>query len=259
MVNGDFIFNDKHSLHDMGLITEIVSMPLFAEPKTTYDDLPGTDGELNFSVANPKNRLCFKPRIIELQCHFAEESHNPAMLMERISSLASWLASDVDGSLYFDDDSDFYYTAHAANLFNIERITDFSCTFPLVFKCDPFKYKLPVVLLEEVSAVGTLEVPFSNGGYYCPVTMMVYCSASGGFSVYNTRFPDKILTINHQGTDDVPIIIDTDKMSVTFNRGSILHKCEGDFFELAPGDNTLVFSSPNSNISAEVFFGERYL
>ena len=258
MANDHFTFNGNHSFIDMGILTEIKSLPLFAEPKTIYDDLPGTDGEVNFSQSNPKERLCFKPRIIELECHFADDNENSFGFIQKISALASWLATGEEKILFFDDDLDFYYLAHVANLFNIERITDFSGTFPLVFKCDPFKYRLPGTLFE-TKGTGTLEVNISNSGYYSPFSMEVYCSASGGFSVYNKRSPDKILTVNYKGDQNTPFKIDTGKMTVSFNGISVIHRCDGDFFELAPGDNTLVFTAPGSQIATDIYFQERFL
>ncbi len=70
-MSDNFTFNGKHSLNGMGLHSQIISRPLFAEPKTIYEDIPGTDGEISFTTLNPKKRMCFKRRIIELECNFA--------------------------------------------------------------------------------------------------------------------------------------------------------------------------------------------
>lgn len=253
MATDNFTFNGKHSFNDMGLISTLVSRPLFAEPKTAAEDLPGTDGEADFSLANPAGRLCFKPRIIELECHFASETESTADYYEKMATIAKWLAEGEKCELRFDDEPNIVYFANAANLFNTERITDFSGSFPLVFKCDPFRY----ASFESVCEGGG-TVKCVNSGYYCGFTLYITGKTEKGYKIKNNRFPDKILSVNFPLTEEGVITVNTADMTVTHNGISILSKCGGDFFELAPGENKISITG-GSGVSAEIFFTARHL
>lgn len=249
----NFVFNDKHSLNDMGLYAEMKSRPLFAEPKTVYEDIPGTDGEVNFTSANPKGRMCFKPRIIELECHFADIGESRADYINKTAEIAAWLATDENKILTFDDESGIQYMAHAANLFNIENITDFSGTFPLVFKCLPFRYST-----EEITLDSGILTDVYNGGYYTNAVFEVTGTTASGFTLYSDREPDKFFTVN-TAINGATVIIDTEAMTATMNGVSILHDCEGDFFELHPQHNIISISPDDGSVSFTVTYRERYL
>lgn len=251
-MSDNFVFNSKHSLDDMGLYTEIITRPLFAEPKTIYEDIPGTDGEVSFTSSNPKGRMCFKPRIIELECHFAGDDESTAGYIRRASELAAWLATDENKILTFDDEDGIQYLAHAANLFNIERITDFSGTFPLVFKCDPFRYNTSVGMFMDTSTVC-----ITNKGYYTPAKITVSGTAPYGFSLFNSS-DSKKLTVNAP-LDGTVAVIDTGAMTAAINGISVLHQCVGEFFEIAPGESIVNFEGTNSDVTVVVEFAERYL
>lgn len=249
----NFIFNGLHSLNDMGVYTEMKSRPLFAEPKTIYEDIAGGDGELNFTSSNPKGRMCFKPRIIELECHFADIEGKPSDYISKSSEIAAWLATDKDKVLTFDDEPGIQYMAHAANLFNIEDVTDFSGTFPLVFKCEPFKYSV-----NEITTVPSVLTDIFNGGYYTDAIFEVTGICKNGFTLSTDREPEKFLTVNTP-VDGATVVIDTSDMSVKMNGISILSKCEGDFFELHPNHNIISLSPDDGSLKFTVRYRERYL
>lgn len=252
-MSDNFTFDGKHSLNDMGLYTEIVTRPLFAEPKTVYEDIPGTDGEINFNVSNPKNRMCFKPRIIELECHIVGSNESRSAYTKKILEIASWLAVGENKVLAFDDEPDIHYMAHAANLFNIENITDFSGTFPLVFKCEPFKYDNTECRMASFESYMWIE----NPGYYVYPKIDVSCTMPNGFTLIHGE-TDKKLTINTP-VDGI-VSIDMERMTVEMNGISILHKCEGEFFELPPGGSGITLNEdPEMGASIFVEFCPRYL
>lgn len=252
-LSDNFTFKGKHSLNHMGLYTQIITRPLFAEPKTVYEDIPGTDGELNFNIKNPMRRMCFKPRIIELECHFAGSTEEKADFNNKITELASWLATGVDSPLLFDDEPEVRYMAHVANLYNIENITDFSGTFPLVFKCQPFKY------LPEPIVCGNMgSITYENKGYYTPTVIYVSGVTSDGFKVTDS-LSRKSLTVNAP-LEYSTAVIDTEKMTVKINDVSVLHKCEGDFFELSPGTGTVsVSGGTGTPLHVELCYNPRFL
>ena len=247
-----FTFNGKHSLNDMGIYSELKSHSLFAEPKTIYDDIAGCDGELDFSSSNEKGRVCFRPRIIELECHFAGENESRESFIRKTSEIALWLATNGYKELHFENEPGIMYYATALNLFNIEHITDFSGTFPLVFKCMPFKYCV------EKDSISTNEnaLIINNDGYYCGLELTLSGVVSSGFKISNG---DKSLTVNMPLDQGDTLTIDTDNMSVFHNGLPALYKCDGDFFELTPGENTIELEGDWSELSMAVTYRRRYL
>lgn len=248
-----FIFNEKHSLRNMGIYIESTRMPLFPEPKTIYEDIPGKDGEMNFSDNNPKGRMCFKPRIIEMECHLAGYDDSRESYMQKISNLTNWLLTSENKRLIFDSEPNIYYMAHVANLFNIQEITDHSGTFPLIFKCEPFRYSI-----EELACVGTDSVGTTNPGYYTPVIIRVSGITPSGIKLTHEQ-SGKTLHINTP-FENTYALIDSEKMTVTMNGISILHKCEGEFFELLPGKNDIsVDYGEGGSGDIYIMYSERYL
>ena len=248
----NFTFNGKHSFNDMGIYAELKSHPLFAEPKVTYDDIAGCDGELDFSAKNARGRVCFKPRIIELECHFAGSGESRANFMRKTSEIASWLTTNSQKELRFENEPDIMYYATALNLFNIEHITDFSGTFPLVFKCLPFRYN---ITKDTVSASGN-KLTINNNGYYCGLQLTLTGTISSGFKI---GCGDRKLTVNMALSKGNTLTIDTEQMTVFHNGVSVLHKCDGDFFELSPGSNTIELTGSYSGVSMTASYRKRYL
>lgn len=252
-MSDNFIFDGRHSLDNFGIHIDSVKRSLFPEPKTMYEDIPGKDGELNFSTDNLKGRMCFKPRIIELECHFAGYGKNRETYIERMSSLANWLATSENKRLTFDSEPNVYYMAHAANLFNVQDITDYSGTFPLVFKCEPFRY-----CVEQFACYGTDSVGTTNLGYYTPLIIWIDGVATDSIKITHNQ-TGKTLSIN-TAFDNARAIIDTEKMTVTMNGISILHKCEGEFFELVPGSNGIsVDYGEGGSGDITIMYSERFL
>ena len=249
----NFIFDGKHSLNDMDIYTELKSYPLFAEPKTVYEDIAGADGELNFTSCNPRQRMCFKPRIIELECHFADKSESKTGYANKIRTIANWLATANDKVLTFESEPGIEYMAHAANLFNIENITDFSGTFPLVFKCQPFKFST-----EEKVVGPTTVASIYNSGYYTDIVFEITGTSSSGFTLSSDNNPDKQLKVN-AAMSGATVIVDSSDMSVKMNGVSILNKCEGDFFELHPGQDIISISPSNGSVKFTAKYRERFL
>lgn len=248
----NFTFGGHHSFDDMGIYADLISRPLFPEPKTIYQDIPGTDGELNLSDKNPKGRMCFKPRIIEFECHLAGDEED-IPLPTVLNHLIPMLAEGEEERLILDCDKSVYYKAHVANLFNLSHITEQSVTFPLIFKCDPFRYAINETVIE-----GKYDFDFVNDGYYAPFTFEVTGTAPHGFQLTNLTNPDLFISVNTP-LDGATAVINTQAMDVTINGVSVLSKCEGTFFELSPGRNWIMADGEGANISSVLKFTERYL
>ena len=250
MIAKGFTFDGVHS-SDMGLTTELVSIPLRSEPKTIYADVSGRYGELDLSYSNPEQRLYYRPRIIEFMCHC--RIPDDTSQLNELSIIADYLFKKGDKKLFLDGDEHFYYKAHVANLFNVTYETEYSFSFPLIFKCDPFLYTAHGKEYEEAFVVEA-----ENDGYYADPVIEVYGTAPNGFVLESDRFPDKSLTVNvpiNQNT----VIIDREKMDVTINGVSCLSQCRGDFFEIAPGENRISVDGDSAELRLKVTFDTRQL
>ena len=248
----DFTFSGRHSRRNMGLYSELVSRPLFPEPKTVFQEIPGVDGEMDFSENNPKERICFKPRIIEFECHasaYIEDVSMPALFDNIVSSLFNG-----EGKLILDCDPDVFYKARVANLFNLTHITDQSVSFPLIFRCDPFRYSHTETVIEND---GLFE--FENSGYYTPFVLEVTGDAPNGFYITELGNNPKSLYVNTP-LDNATAIINTETMDVTIGGISVLSKCSGNFPELSPGQNQFTVGDADGNsLSCRLKYRERYL
>lgn len=247
----DFKFKNI-TASQMGVYCKIVSYPLFPEPKTCFEDLPGCDGEMDFSANNERGRTCFKPRYIELECHVAQDNGSKKEFSEKLSKIASWLHSESQEELIFTDDENMVYLAKAANLFNIENVTETSATFPLIFRCDPFKYKAEKTILTTDSNIVTVQ----NGGYFSGFDLKLTGVISNPFEITNGT---KKLRIDYPLTNESTLKITTEQMNVTHNGLSILNYCDGEFFELSPGENQITLNGDFSSLQMELSFRERYL
>jgi phage-related protein len=144
--------------------------------------------------------------------------------------------------------------AHVANLFNVQDITDFSGSFPLVFRCEPFRYST-----EELACTGTNTTGTYNLGYYTPLIIWIDGDATDSIRITHNQ-TGKTLSINTAFENNARAIIDTEKMTVTMNGISILHKCEGEFFELIPGNNSIsVDYGEGGSGDITIMYSERFL
>lgn len=252
-MNG-FRFNKKHSLDDMEIYTVLAKKPLFAEPKTALEETSMVDGEWDYSRVNPRGRLFFKPRLLEYECHFVGEDEDEESFNQKARELAAWLAPGEIGSLEPDDEPDIFYRAKAINLYNIEAVTDYSGSFPLVFRCEPFRYakRLSRVQMEDSSNA----VSLNNPGYYVPPVITIAGSADAPFTV---RCGTKSLVVNQGLSNGAEVAINMAELCVYKDGLPINNQVNGDFFELAPGKNTISVEGNNLQISLLVEFRAQYL
>lgn len=250
MIPMGFRFGDTYTSNH-GMISELVSMPLRSEPKTVYTDIAGKDGELNLNFSNSKKRFIYRPRIIEFMCHCY--MHEDASIANELYLISDSFFKHRDEKLILDSDPNYYYKAHVANLFNVTFETQYSFSFPLIFKCDPFVY---TKFTQNYS--GENEVVVQNDGYYTNSIIEVSGSAPYGFTLQSSQFPDKFLTVN-MPLNDTTAIIDTEKMDVTINGVSCLSHCQGEFFELEPGFNHIMVSGNSTDVKINVAFDLRFV
>lgn len=250
-----FKFGGKHSLDDMEVYTVLKQKPLFAEPKTTLEELPATDGESDYSRVNPRRRLFFKPRIIEYECHFVGEDEDEESFNRKAREIAAWLAGAGESRLEPDDEPDIYYMAKCLNLYNIDAVTPYSGCFPLVFRCEPYRYaRRETVVVQEEAADGD-SVVVNNPGYYTAPVITVSGVAPSGFTL---ACNGASLNVG-QALDGASVVVDMNRMEITKDGLSVTHTADGSFFELPSGRSEVTVSGTGLAVSVSIQFRAQYL
>lgn len=134
------IFNGKHSYSDMGLILLSKDRPILPEAKEVVEDLPGMDGEHDYSKVNSDNELKFKPRTHEITFYFDRNKINwrdPRVIRQAARKVAAWLGYG-EAILVFDDEKDKQELAKVSNKLNLENQIESGRPFTVNFKCRPF-------------------------------------------------------------------------------------------------------------------------
>lgn len=129
-------FNGRHS-SEFGLVMFSRNRPILPEPKIVAEDLPGVDGEYDFSAVNPDGEVKYKPRMQDID--FTLKERNPTRLRVKANQIAAWLACG-EQILIFDDEPDKFYLAMVANKLDLDNQILSIKKFTVHFKCRPVKY-----------------------------------------------------------------------------------------------------------------------
>ena len=129
-------FNGRHS-SEFGLVMFSRNRPILPEPKIVAEDLPGMDGEYDFSAANPDGEVKYKPRMQDID--FTLKERNPTRLRVKANQIAAWLSCG-EQILIFDDEPDKFYLAMVANKLDLDNQILSIKKFTVHFKCRPMKY-----------------------------------------------------------------------------------------------------------------------
>jgi predicted phage tail component-like protein len=131
-----FTFSGKHSYNDFGLITFSKNRPILPEPKLVSEDLPGTDGEYDYSMINPDEEVKYKPRTIEIDCTLKEPDQRQLRL--KANKIAAWLACG-EQKLIFDDEEHLFKMLGIGGKRYIDFYDIAKNNSDLFFKDNPFK------------------------------------------------------------------------------------------------------------------------
>lgn len=132
-------FNDKHSFNEFGLIMYSKNRPVLPEIKDASEELPGMDGEYDYSEVNPDKEVKYKARPIDIE--FSLKEPNPKLLRIKANKIAAWLACG-EKQLIFDDEPDKYYLAKVVNKLDLDNQIVTVKRFTAQFRCRPFKFGL---------------------------------------------------------------------------------------------------------------------
>jgi len=155
MIETGVYFDNIHSFHDLNLILSSVDISP-AKPKTTYIDIPGGDGSLDFTEAH--GEVKFKDR----ECSFVF-TVNPAEIMtfEEKKTQVSNILSGTRRKITLDKDADYYYDARITiddylQDRNLKQIT-------ITATAKPYKLKQNETVVEVGLTSEEQEVILTNG------------------------------------------------------------------------------------------------
>lgn len=248
----DLIFNGTHSSNDLGLKMYSKVRHILPEPKLVYEDIPGTDGEYDFSEVNPDNRTKYKPFTEEITFSIIELNSTAIRIKAR--EIAKWLSCG-EQKLIYDDEPNVYYLARIINKLDIENQLIKLKSFTALFKCRPYGYALNELSESfEGIIIGESQIINNPGTYVKPVITI-----TGTFSTLTLTLVDKTLTYS-DAINEAEIVIDCENMSCVkdeyINKNN---KLSGEFFEFENGNNILEIDGTNLNCNVEVRFRPRYL
>ncbi len=267
-------FNGKHSYNDMGLIMLSKDRPILPEAKEVVEDMPGRDGEYDYSTINPDSELKFKPRTQEITFNFDRNKINwrdPRVIRQAARKVAAWLGYG-EAILVFDDESDKQEYAKVSNKLNLENQIESGRPFTVNFKCRPFPCQIDSmesiildssILLDSdlqlndeysFAITGNATVEVNNIGTHIvrPVIEVV-----GSFTTLSVTVAGK--TISYIETvSNKTVTLDCALMQAKQGATNKNNKITGDFLILQPGKNQIQISGAGLNCTLTFKFRPLY-
>jgi predicted phage tail component-like protein len=242
-------FNNKHST-ELGLNMLSKRRNILPEPVIITEELPGMDGDYDYSNVNPDGRTKYKPFVDEIEFSFIEK--NPANVRTKAHSIASWLACG-ESQLMYDDDPGKYWLARIINKLDIESQLVRLKSFTAQFKCQPYGYAVDEVQEVYEGIAAPVDKVIANPGTYVKPKITV----TGSFTTLTLTCGGKTLTYS-EAINGATIVIDN-MQCIKDGAINVGNKLSGSFFEFVNGDNTLSIGGTGLNCSITVSFRPRYL
>ena len=168
-------FGDVHSFDDLNLLLSSKEIPP-ATPKTTYIDVPGSDGSLDLSeshgVVKYKDRECTFTFTLHPSDHTDWE--------EKKTEISNLLNGNVF-KITLDTDEDYYYQGRCtvSKYLQNRRLKQFTVTA----KVHPYKFKQDVTIVRAQIATTPKAVNLNNGRM--PAVPQIECSNDNTVIVFN--------------------------------------------------------------------------
>lgn len=214
-----FMFNNKHSYKDFGLILKKRSIQPPSKKKIKAD-VPFMNGYYDFSTVATNGEQVYTNRTIEIELGIPSISKSQLHIW--YSNILEWLMDTGQQKLIFDDISDIYFLAEIEQAPALDEIIHFG-EMKINFVAEPFKYG---VNLEGSDIWDT----FNFETDYAQITE---------FEVEGT----KTITLYNSGRPVIPIINASSNMTATLG-GYTTNLIEGDNkdyqFKLQTGANTII-------------------
>ena len=223
----DFYVNENRILEPLNLVVLRDSrVDLFPRLKERVEEIPGRHGEINLGSK-------LEPRLLEL--HVAvEEKFDFLQREKKKREIAGHLNPTIGTKvLVFADEPDKQYFVKYAGVIDIDQYTNwFEFTIP--FKCsDPYIYgtiehNIPG---EEVNLI-------NSGNISCSMEIRI----TGNSVEPIINFGDYILKWNSNVAAGKQLVINTGKLTVTYDGDNALKYYNNVFPKLQPGNNLLTAS-----------------
>lgn len=242
-------FNGKHSYTDMGLVMVSKNRPILPEPYNITEELPGVDGDYDYSAVNPDGRVKYKPITDEIEFSFKEKS--PANIRTKAHTIALWLACGQQ-QLRYDDDPGKYYLAKVINKLELESQIIRLKTFTVQFKRQPFAYALTE---ESHNYTVPGNKTINNPGTFVKPKFTI----TGTFTTLALSCGGKTMTYS-EAIAGATLVIDCDKMICIKDESiNMSNKLSGSFFEFAAENNVLTIGGTGLDCTVNVSFRPQYL
>lgn len=193
------------------------------------DKIPGRHGEIDFGSE-------FQPRVLELR---VGQNVDPAEREKLKRTLAKWL-NPMQGEqpLIFADDLDKTYYVKYAGKIDLDQWPSW-LEFTIPFKAgDPF-----IVGSFEKTHVGSGALT-NEGTFETPVVITI----TGSVTDPSVVVGGETLTYTGSLASNDTLVIDTGKMSVTFNGVNALANYSGGFPKLQPGDTPVTAAAAGTTV-----------
>lgn len=251
-----FMFRGKHSGRDIGVYTTVRERPYLAPPKTDFnEDVPYRDGSIDFSQTG--GRVFYKDKILEVD--FDLKQSDARERNKTIERFAAWLAGG-EGELILDDMPLVKWRAYPVNADDIRVQLNRLGKCAVEFRCKPFNEfiystgegipldsdltldsDIPIgwdATFDLENGVNNITVTNDGSAHVRPVIVV-----TGNFSGINITMGDKTLGYNASFKQ---IEIDCEAFGVFEDEEDVTDDSEGEFFELAPGDNEITVTASGS-------------
>ena len=202
-------FRGKHS-NDIGVIVKTVGRPFSPPVKQIDEEVQYRDGNIDLSETG--GRLYYEDKVLELE--FQMICPDNIALQRSASKLVNWLSGGY-GELIFDDMPTVKWIAKPVDLddMKIELYKNSKAT--VQFRCRPFN-----------------DWRYNSSGIPLDSDIILDCDLPIGMGDENEISFQAGTTENTIPESETNIIIDCEKAIMP-------EICEGDFFELQPGENTI--------------------
>lgn len=236
----DFYVNENRILEPLGLVVLRDSRAdLFPRLKERVQEIPGRHGEIYFG-----NRL--EPRLIELSVVIQEEFSSLQEREQKKREIARYLnpTHGVKVLVFADEPEKQYFVKYSGSIDVTQYASWFEFTIP--FKCsDPYIYSTA-----EEKAWGNQQAAVGMGDAYNPdhaaainlynkgnTPIPVIASVTGISNSPTITIGDKTMRWNELVGAGHLLVIDTGRLTVTYNDDNSLQHFNNVFIKLQPGDN----------------------
>jgi predicted phage tail component-like protein len=247
-------FKDIHS-DTMGVVTQITNNPIVSSVKTETYSPQGMDGTIDYSDIN--GRYYYDDKIVEVKMQVKAKSFKA--LVDKCSNLALWLQGK--GDLVLDKYPSRVYKARVLNTIDFTpQLMGHYAELNVQFRCEPFAYdeNNPQSISGTQTAGDSTDaeavVTVNNVGFYVPPTIKIKTDAS---TVNIAIWVNNVKKTEYSGAaSNLKIYNDIQEVYNGSSCVSSSSNCE--FFELAPGNNTVEISC-TASFDYEIQYTPRYL